>query len=72
MNIDELLEVPYRQRLQIHAAISDIIEKATADNDGLKINRIEKDLTRFLIRKWSRTSTKAVRKSVKVTEIGQP
>jgi len=48
-----------------------MLEKVEGDNDGAAINRIEKALTRFLVRVWNKRATRAVNNAVSSIE-GNP
>lgn len=62
---DTFKELPYEKKEEIFRLASESLEKAEEDNDGAKINRIEKTLTRILSNHWNNTSTKAINKALK-------
>jgi len=64
LNIESFKGVPYLKRERIHAVLSEILEKVDGDNDGTTINRIEKTLTRFLVRVWNKRATRAINNAV--------
>lgn len=57
-------QYPYNVRRKVFHSLSRLLEKVDGDNDGPKINRIEKDLTRFLVKVWNKRATKAVNNAV--------
>lgn len=64
MGIESFQQLPYVKREKLHLVISEILEKVEGDNDGNAINRIEKSLTRFLVRVWNKRATRAVKLAV--------
>jgi len=53
-------QLTFDQKEIIFDLTSIILEKSIGDNDGRAINRIEKNLTRFIMREWNRRATKLV------------
>lgn len=70
MRAELFQRVPYGQRLKMHRVLSEIIEKVEGDGDGNAINRIEKSLTRFLVKVWNRRASTAVFSAVKSIGVG--
>ena len=60
MTLKDAADLSYNEKEKIHELISEIVEKSTDDQDGLKINRIEQSLNRFTIRQWNLLVTKAI------------
>lgn len=50
---------------KVYDLLNEIIHKTVGDKDGSIINRIEKDLTRFTMRKWNALTTKGIADVVK-------
>lgn len=69
MNIDQLALLPFERRVQLHTVLSEAIErvlnKVEGDNDGEKINRMEKSLTRELVREHNKVATRANRRALR-------
>lgn len=63
--IESFRSLPFEKREELFRSLSDKLVKAEKDNDGEKINRIEKSLTRILSNNWNTTATKAINKSIK-------
>lgn len=63
--IEGFKSLPYEKQEELFQNLSNKFEKATDDNDGAKINRIEKTLTRVLATSWNDTSTKAITRALK-------
>lgn len=65
MSIDKFKEsfkkLPFEKKQKVFRLLA---EKATNDQDGEKINTIEKDLARTLVVSWSDTATKAINKAL--------
>ena len=55
----------YADKVKLHRLLSQIIEKVEGDRDGAIIDRIEKSLTRFNVRIWNKTATKANNQAVR-------
>lgn len=55
-------------RFQFYEVISDIVQKIEGDNDGRKINKIEKDLVAALAVVWNRRATKGIKSALKVLD----
>lgn len=64
MSLSQLLKLPYDERSKLFHSISEVVEKVEGDRDGEQINRIEKDLTRFLVRAHNARATEGVREAV--------
>lgn len=58
-------KLPFEKKEAIFNILAAKIEKATDDNDGAKINRIEKSMVRAMVKNWHSTSTKAINKALK-------
>lgn len=58
--LEAFKDLPFLVKEKIFFNLSEKLEKATKDNDGAKINRIEKGLTRVLVKSWNVTSNKAI------------
>lgn len=69
MNIDALTHLPLQSRIKMHLVLSQAIERALnkveGDNDGSKINRVEKAMTREMVKAHNDTATKANRRALK-------
>jgi len=69
MNTEALTSLPFESRVRLHAVLSETIErvlnKVEGDNDGSKINRTEKSLTRTLVKVHNDTATRANRRAIK-------
>lgn len=63
--IEGFKELPYDKKEALFQSLSEKFEKAEKDNDGKRINRVEKTLTRILTNHWNSTSTKAINKALK-------
>lgn len=61
--IEHFKALPFEKKEEVFHAMC---VKAEKDNDGAKINRIEKSLTRVLTKTWQGTSTKAINKALKL------
>lgn len=57
--------LPYDKKELVFQQLSTKFNKADTDNDGARINRVEKTLTRILSNHWNSTSTKAINKAIK-------
>lgn len=65
MTIEQLIETyPYNVRRKVFMSLSRLLEKVEGDTDGAKINRVEKDMTRFTVKVWNKRATKAVNNAV--------
>ena len=64
-SIEGFKTLDYEVKEGIFQKMSEQFEKAENDNDGNRINRIEKTLTRVLTTHWNNTSTKAINKALK-------
>ena len=51
----------YEGKEQLCDLLSEIIEKATGDQDGNAVNRVERSLNRFVIRQWNLLVTEAIK-----------
>ena len=60
--LEAFKSLPYDKKEEVFKAYA---EKASDDNDGDKINRIEKALTRVLATSWNNTSTKSITRALK-------
>jgi len=67
-NIQKVLksfeQLPFSKKEKIFNVMSERAEKASKDQDGPKINRIEKGLTRALVKSWNTTTNKAIRQAL--------
>lgn len=63
--IEGFRSLPFEQKEQVFQKLSTKFQKAETDNDGKKINQIEKGLTRALATSWNNTSTKAIGKALR-------
>ena len=65
MNLEQIISsYPYNTRRKVFISLSRLLEKVEGDTEGAKINRIEKDLTRFTVKVWNKRATKAVNSAV--------
>lgn len=59
--LEKFEQLPFSKKEKVFKAMSERAEKATNDNDGARINRIEKGLTRALVKSWNTSTNKAIR-----------
>lgn len=61
-------KISFKQKEKIFFLLSEIIdrttEKTVGDNDGARINRVEKGMVRAIMREWNNRATKGVFKAV--------
>lgn len=58
-------DLPFEKKEQIFFLLAEKLEKATNNNDSAKINRIEKALTRVLVKSWNSRTNKAINLALK-------
>lgn len=64
-------KLPFKKKEELFHALAEKLDKATNDNDGTRINRIEKSLTRKLVKSWNTTTNKAIRTALRSFGTGE-
>ncbi len=64
MSLKDVVSLDYEAKEKLYGLMSEIIEKATDDQDGAQINRVEESLNRFVMREWNLLVSRAIESAV--------